>query len=652
MPIKHVTLREEQETRLKTWLRNNVEDILERRTQRTYDWVRWREQYEGKTHTKNFPWPNASNVWVPVTAITTDAIHANMMQRIFGTEKVWDVKAVRPTQQVGVNVADQQPITWTTLAEAVGKFLAAESAPTGMLDIYSPCEDAILECIKLGTAILFNPWTTLVQKDFVLDHDTGDIRSREPVTIFDGLRPQRIPLEDFLITPHYASVTGPDGAPLFGHRYYLRKGQLLARKKEGKYRNRPKDWEKVLASPGAGSDEETLKDQQAQTEGEITSFSDQRVDDYLLMDLWIKFPLYEGDGEQHLFITYHPNSDSILRIQPWIYKTPPYVVFRYLLREGRFYGISIPEMMESIQAGTNTSFNQTIDNATIANMRGFKVRAGSRAAKSFGTYYPGKKFIVDNMDDIMDFQLGEVYPSGFQVGLQLQAFGEKRTGIVDYNLGRESEHMGKYSTATTTMALLQENARRFDLYAKDIKRALGELGMQACELVQQMKPEGRIFTTMGDQAELVVKALGHAQEVNLREHIRVISASAIGAANKEIQNQAAASSFAMLTQYLEKVFELASVMASPTVPEPLRKLAYDMSQTGERLMQRILEGFDQGDIGTFLPQLEEVYSNGPAASQKVIEQQRAMAGPGGPSGGGQGPPPNGNAGGGGQPPVA
>jgi hypothetical protein len=650
MPVEHIRLTAEQESTLKLWLDEKIQEIIDRREQRTVDWRRWREAYEGKTKAKSFPWRNASNVWVPITSIITDAIHANMMNRIFGHKRVWDVEAVRPEEKVGINPEDNQPITWSTLADAVSDFFSAQATPTGMLDIYEPCEDAILECIKLGTAVLFNPWVTDTQTDFTYDPETGNIARNVPVTTFDGLRPEHLPLEDFLISPNYPDILGPKAAPIFGHMYYLREGQMNTRRESGIFRNiksatRKEEWDNILATPGGP--EEALKDAQAYSENEVHTVTDSRRDDFLLQDLWIKYQLYEDGPEYHLFVTRHHLTGNLLAVRPWPYKTPPYVVFRYIRREGRFYGIGASEMLESIQRGINTSFNQTVDNATLANTRAFKVKKGSSAARHLGDIYPGKKFLLERMEDLEEFQLGEIYPSAFQVGLEFWGFGEKRAGVSDYNLGRESSALGKQSTATTTLALIQENARRFDLYSKDIRRSLGELGMQSAELIQQMKPDGVIFSTMGDKAQLVVAALGQPSHVNLREHLRIVATSSSRDSSKELARQNALTAFSLLVQYLEKLFVSAQAISNPMVPESLRKLAYDMTQTAERLMQRVLEGFELEDIAAFLPQVEKVVSDGPRETAQLMQQQAAMGGAPGASGGGEGAPPGPSPGAGG-----
>lgn len=192
----------------------------------------------------------------------------------------------------------------------------------------------------------------------------------------------------------------------------------------------------------------------------------------------------------------------------------------------------------------------------------------------------------------------------------LQGLGERRIGVNDYNLGRESSLAQGGGTATSTVALLQEASRRFDLYAKDIRRSLSEVGMQVLERLQQFQPVDRMYSVMGDNAEPVAAVLTLPVEANLREHLRVVTTSSASAANKEVARQNALTAFGVVSQYFEKLISLGGMMVNPEIPEPMRKLAYQMSEVGERLMGKILEGFDMNDIGAFLPPMEGMLNAG------------------------------------------
>lgn len=646
MPIKHIKLTAAQESRLAGWLIDEITKIENGRSSRETNWRRWREQYEGKTSPKNFPWKGASNVHMPITAINVDAIHANMMNRVLGFDRVWDVTPVSTGEVLGINAKTGQPITWTDLADSCTRYLSYESGATGMMDITEVLEQASLEAIKLGTAIIFQPWLTITRPDFEFIPETGEYIRKSEVTTFDGIKPQLIPLEDFMIMRGYSEVDGPFGSPLVGHRYFLRTGQLLERARNGWFKQRATDESATSTGPLVA---DPVKDAQAQLEGEWGDLAHLHHEDHQLYDLWVRFDVDEDGLEESLFVTFHRQALRLLRIQPFIYKRVPYIPMRYIRRENRFYGIGVPEMLETLQAGANTSFNQAVDNATVANTRMWGVRKGSSSAKYLDDIYPSKKVLFDDPKDILPLECGEVYPSIFEVGVLFRDAAERRTGVSDYNLGRESNLAGgKHGTATTTLALLQESSRRFDLYAKDIRKAVGEIGMQALELIQQFKPTGRIYGVMGAEGQLVEKALILPSTVDLREHLIVSTTASASNSNKEVAKQNALQGFAIMIQYFDRLFQLGSMIANPMMPPGLKKLAYGMGEASERLITRVLEGFDLKDAAEFLPQLEELYAESRTQGTNGAPGMAGAAGPGAPvagAGPGEAPGAGGAAGG-------
>ena len=634
-PIQHIRLSDAQEKELSLWLDGKLSDFLSRLENRIPRWKRYRELYEGKTKAKTFPWKNCSNVFLGVIGADVDAIHANMMNRLFSFGRVWDVGALHTKETVGRRAETGQPITWIDLAKSTQDYLAWESSDQGPMQVYAVLEQHILECIKLGTSVIYQPYLTVERKHWRYNTMTGDVEKGVEETLFDGPSPQVIPLEDFVILPNYSRIHGPQASPVVGHRYWLRKSPIVEQFDAGWFRSVGDIREAVLASPGG--ENEDLKDAQAQAEGDLSGVTEALVDDYQFFDLWCEVDINGDDREESVFLTFHRPTGKIVRIQPYIYKTRPYTASRYITREHRFYGIGLPELLESMQSGLNTNVNQAIDNVTVANTRGLKVLRNSRAASSLTDWYPGRKIIVDAMDELADFQVGEVYPSAFEVGRLLERFMDRRAGIADPSLGRDIDPR---TPATSIMTVVQESSRRFDLYAKDIRKSLSELGMQALELIQQFKPTGRIYRVMGSEGPLVEQTLVLPSDISLREHLLVTTASSAGSSNREIARQNAMSGFSVLTAYLDKLLNYGGAIVSPQTPPPLKKVLYDAVEVLERVMERVLETFDLRDITNFLPQLEKLYGQATATAQAPL-QQPALGGPpgvpDGPLGGEPGP---------------
>lgn len=596
-----IRLSDRRKERLTGWLEDVLTDIENRIEARVPSWIRWREQYEAKTYPKDFPWKNASNVHTGITGIMVDAIHANMMNRLYGFSRLYDVLATKPEMAVGMDAQTGQPVTWTTLAKELQTYLAWETSEAGTIEMYETVKQGILECVKLGTVVWYLPWVTNSRPEDVYDEETESLVKGEMVTHYNGPAPQTIPLEDFLIMPFYCKIHGEQASPLIGHKELLRPGQILQAVADGHYFEDAKE----VAKWGGVSQwdpSDRVKDDQARLEGEWGTIATEREDDPRIYKLHLEVDFDEDGLEERIYVEYHRETQTILASRPWPYPTRPYEASRYVEREYRFYGIGVPEILESPQRAINTSVNQAIDNATIANIRGFAARRNSIAARSLDTWYPGKKLLYDRPDDLKDFQLGEVYPSAFEIPRLLQGLMERRVGVGDPNLGMELPKSNV--PAEGLLTLLQENAKRFDLYSRDIRRGLSEIGLQLMERLQQFQPGGRVYSVRGEKGELVGAVLSTPTEVNLREHLRVVTTSSASAANKETARQNSLSAFTLIIQYFKELGQLAVGIQSSMDNPAMQQLFLRMGNVGELLMMKILESMDLQDVAALMPQLE------------------------------------------------
>lgn len=642
MVTKNLPLSEERLGELQGYLDYWLEQIQQRVDGRATRWIHYRRLYEGKPQAKEFPWPGASNVFVPMVGWTVDSIHANMMNRIYGYDRLNDIIAARPAEVIGMDPATNQPITWYDAAEELQKFLAHYTGLNGPVDLYPIVNDFTLETLKLGTSVIYNPWLTLQRTgDVTVDRETGQVNRRADTTIYDAPHPYVIPLEDFISMPGYGEIHGPFASPIVGHYSFYRDSHLRLMSKEW----REGALETILqdGGPSWGRTSDEVKNDQARNEGDTVLPEDVRGLETRLAHLWMEYDI-NGDGlEERIYVEYDPATSTVARCIPYPYRTRPYVIGRFIKREGRLYGIGVAEILEYLQAGLNTVYNQAIDNGTLANTRFWKIRKGSWTAQTFKGVVPNGRVYVDQPDDVVPEQMGEIYPSIFELARGLEGFGERRSGIADPQLGRDP---ASRTPATSTMAFIQEATRRFDLYAKDLRRGLGELGMQIIELIQQKKPREAIYNVSGPNGAVIEKTILVPTDVDLRQHLRVVTTSSAASSNKEISRQNALAGFSIVQQYLEKIVQMGGLLTNPQAPDSVKQLLLEVGEVGERLMNRILEGFDLSDVATMMPQLEKTYER---AQAEAASQAGGMGLPGGVPPGGGGPI-AGGPGGGGLPP--
>lgn len=633
-----ITLTAARRERLGKFLTDVYADIKDRRHDRERSWQSYLDRYEAKTVPKNIPFVGASSLHSPIVAIAVDSIKTRVMNALFGQDRL--LRGI-PLTDATLGVPDPatgQELTWRDVAEKLEQYLSFEIGESGQVDLHGAIEELVDELVLLGTGVL----KTFYDVDYVKDY-TPDGKATT-VKTYDNVRFAVPSLTDIYIPPGYDSL---DRVPLVGQRYLMRSSEM-------KTAVETRLWDKAevdrfLASPfGAeGAEIDVLQETQDALE-RVGQDARSRLGEHWMCESWVRFDL-DGDGHEARLLVDHALDDPtfIFRISPWPYAHGqlPFGTARYIKRRKRFYGMGVPERLEAMDEGLSTTLNQMVDNATLANTRMWSVDAGSVAARELDRIWPGKKIPRSNKDDIVPLQMGEVYPSIFEQHNVLNALAEKLSKLSDYNLGRESQALGRQSTATATMALLQESGQYFDNITRDVRNAVNKAFAQWIELLVQFKPFSRIREVMGQDADVLIAALS-LDPGQLRKRVAVMIAFSTTAATQEIARQEEASKWQVLEAYFEKLIQLAQMRLNPLALQMpgFCALVDQIAKDADVRIRRLLEAYGDSYNNTTLPSWEATIVNGAqiqqqqqqqqAAAAAAVAQQLAAAGGGAPGGGG------------------
>jgi hypothetical protein len=239
-------------------------------------------------------------------------------------------------------------------------------------------------------------------------------------------------------------------------------------------------------------------------------------------------------------------------------------------------------------------------------------------------FYPNKVWIVD--DDVQKsfgvFPMADIYQSLPLLQSNVQALGERRTGISDIQLGNIQELPGR-TPATTMLSLLQEGNRRPDLTIKNMRyTGLSTVGLRIVQLMQQYASSP---VDVGGQQlmKLVLQTLGmpEGQEVaqklttpmeDAALGIGVSITATSGSANKEVERQGF-TTLLQLAAGLYPQFLQAVQLASSAPGTPLAAVALQSAHGLQELFQRLLEQYDvrnPEEILALTPQTENALEQG------------------------------------------
>lgn len=608
-----------------------VDTELGARANLEQDWCRWLQKYKANDlPPKTYPWPGASNCNINLTAIYVDTLVAKIMQSVFAANPLW--------------VARPYNAKYELAAEPLERYL--DWLRENAWNEYHIVKPMVLELCKLGTGVLTNGWSDL--PIVRTDERTGNLITLGRRT---GPRPAWVRLEDFLIPRGFNAINESEKgvrAPWVAYRQRMTKADLqrLA------YTEFFTDIEPVLKARG---DDPTTLDLERQRQGDLSpqAGSTDENDLWAIWQIWCTWDLNNDRYPEDYVATIHPASKTLLRLRPnpYLDGMRPFVACPFIEQEGEFYGIGVSEMVESYEAEVTTMHNQRIDNAHIANTVVLAARRGSGITDKV-ELKPGKILLLTDPNDVREIRFGANYMADIQQEQVTISMAERRVGISDLNLGRESSPLGR-AAATTVMQLLQEGSRRHDLQTSDLRRALSEQAIQLVELFQThgvpepdapgspeqvLDPEGAIAVrTMLSSAEPISGIVG--LQLN----------AATQAVNKEVERQANQEMFTVLTtQYYQPILNILPQISNPQAPPFVRQIVLQMVRGADEFLKRILNSRQVYDVDKLLlsDDLEKIMAQ---IDMMAAQQPPGVMPPGGPPPGRPGPGgpplgPNGQAG--------
>jgi hypothetical protein len=602
------TLSEGEINRLAADYSDMIDTCLAARADQEQQWKEYLESYKSKAQLrqKSYPWENCSNLTIGLSSIYVDTVVAKIVGSVNALEPTW--------------VVQQLSTPWARHAKPLERYL--DWSARYVWEQYPVVKSSVLEMSKLGTCIMYTGWKD--QEYWARQNMTSPATMRAHMK---GPCPQWVAREDFVQPPEFPNI---EGSPFCAHRMHFSWADLQALE-------HTKDALDIEIDPLKGeSDDPSPIREMRQKEQQAQSLGDEY--DFGLWAVW-QVPFcqdldQDGYPEEYIMLL-HKKTKTILRLRPNPYPLAmrPYIKMTFIENEGEFDGMGIPEMVADYQAEVSTIHNQRRDQAHLANTVMFKARRGSGITDRMRAY-PGKIFIVNNMDDLQEFPISKSYMATVPDEQMTISLAERRIGISDMNLGRESSPLGR-AAATTVLALMQENTKRFDLNTAEVRMGLSEEALQICELWQThglpqpqelYSPES--FMEPQDAA-LVREILSNQDGVRGLVTVKINAASA--AVNREIEKQDTIQLYQIGQQHLMGTLQILPQLLQS--PPPIQNILMQELEARDDLFKRILRSHQIYDLDSVL--MSDVLSGMVRAAQQAGPPVTPTF-PGGPAG--QGPP--------------
>lgn len=540
---------------------------------------KWRKAYEAqpREQTREWPFPNASNVVVPIIAIHTDTLLSRVMSAILRTNPIWYSK------MYGSHGEDSDDVR-AAFEEAM-QYVAIEPFE---LDLYRVYHEWFGEAIKLGTSTIKCPWEKKMMDELVAAGDgSGDYDFLSQVT-YEGPRPEKLPFEDFLCPPSARTINAAD---IRIHRRRLLRHELLERRFKQVYDAAKID--QVLGHPDRTSPSinQTYKEE---TLGATTA-SGYGYEEYDLYECYLQWR--DNGRSPNIIATYHEKTDTLVRA---IYDTstlPIFVTARLFYRDDMFYGYGFAETLWSFQEEISEIHNQRRDNQTVATTKVWRVSPDSKLHSGF-RIYPSAMLPADK-DEIEGLAMGEVSEMSIDEEKLSLELAERRSGVSPPQQGYGAGTVGKKGIYSSmgTLALLQDGNRRTDLNIADFRYAHTILGRI---LTQQYATEGfgkDRLSLFGDTADKIEEAFKAIKDKSMGIPIYSSTASV----NREVEKQSDLMLHQTAMQHYQMISSLLAQLSNPLVPQEVKDYAPKVIKAADKLMKLIFKDFDRDDVEDLVP---------------------------------------------------
>lgn len=552
---------------------------------------RWEDQYRGipAEKVRDIPWHNSSNLVVPVSRMFIDTFVARTLNVVFATKPLIQVYGA-PKE----------------LAEGVEAYLNLKAIQDW--GFYELSRGALYRGNKHGTAMVKTPWVTKMVNQFT---EQGP---REVIT-YDGPAPSHVAFDDWFVYP----ITAEKMDDVLIKFHVMRYPEEAARRKvrDMKWAITPDQLDAALQMP--------------QDAKRIQEESRAGVDDYDYRELkavecYLEWKV-QGDYYR-VVVVYEPENETILEayFDPFPAQCKTFHAYRPFPRDDMFPGESACQILGVLQEEISTIHNDRRNLSTLAAAPQFIVKDGARVPNASTNFYPGKTWVVDEMDDMKIEHIRASYQE--MLGEEQQAFmlGEKVFGVGGLMMGHSQGQMGKGGVynAAGTIAVMSESNQRQNTNIRDFRLFLGEVAKDCFILQKNLNPMDptleQLPQGLRQQAQQAL-SLPDDQWARVIFDVRMSDS----AANREIEKANVLTMANVVSQFISQSQGLVNMMYSQN--PVLQQLGVGAAQMGYSSMRTLLKEFDMNDLVEDLPNVSETFR---AVQQQQHSQGGGMGQAGGP----------------------
>lgn len=570
-----------------SFIQSEIDAVSSNRTSYLEKVKKWEKQRRAKPEQeiKNEPFEKSANVSPPVTASRVNTVYAKLLANMSAKRPFWDGLA-----------SDTQ---YKPNAEAVAKLLNGMSKSPFHLDLDRKNKNLLYTVCSIGTQFYDIDWEFERTQD--VDPVTNAVVGLKPRK--NGLAIHPINIEDF-----YTRLNWPDiqTSPWIAKKITKTWNELKQLESQGTY------WNVDLIAGEPSTEVSDIEENRASV-GNYSLTKDSTNVVAQMFDLYVVWAYWdlEGKGElTEIMCVFEPKTQTILMSKVNDIGIRPVGRLVYFDIPGQLYGAGLCEQLELLQDEVETLHNLRLDNLRWAMLNQYKTRRDS-GVQADEKAYPGKIWLLDNMDDLEPMLTPDLSMSSYQAEALANNYADRISGVNDAIAGFADQTLksGGGATAQQTMAMMSSSILSAEFQM--LEDSYSEMGRMLLIMLVRYKDMVDFSFVQPDEQALIEEVLNlDPQMVPLQYKFTVKTTDAARTEEAKKQN------FGMFTQmydnygsqvgqYVGLIVQGAQIDAQIGFPF-VQQFALKMISGKTKVMEAMIGFLDIGRPEDFLPDVSMI----------------------------------------------
>lgn len=629
--VREVKFKGDQKEKLKEYLRKEIENCENDRSELMQKCKAWVEQANSRRKRSDSSSPRDAQLDMPLTRQRMMQNASRLINPVLQQDVLFVAKPRNPAaddlarkiEDVTDYISDQ--IDYRSLMdEWIEQF---QTFPAGIVKTPFVFEtERVMRWQELPGVEEYNMRKLDGQKVTIRKLEDGTekyfLEVDEEVPVKVGAFPEVVPFEDFYIPRSACDVRTADWV---AHRVWMTKAQIKHQILKGIYRKRDGDQD-VLEALGAPENqrERLLKLEEGKWE---TVESDPKQ--YEIFECYLKWDVYDDGDPVEIIVTFDRDNCVFLRCIHNFYHSykRPFVSHQYRKVHGSVYGIPLTYILEPLHVAYSACFNQRLDAASKANETLYVVPPGTDLKPLMRSEF--RTNFVEGMlgkDEITEIKLSNPFPGLEGIEQRLEREADKLSSLSDYSFGNEQIDR---PTASGQIQIIEESKQPQYSMLEQFRKSLADVCKHVLARYKQFYPEGLQYYQMQetpDGMQLIEQFFQWPDGVIERDVIIETKVSS-SSMSKNLRKQELVALVDKMTQIYQTMMQMSTMAADPNNPGAL--MAAKLLNGLWTAVNEMLTEFEVGKKDALNPKLVEVaqvVQQIQGQMQQLVQQNNQLAG--------------------------